>query len=515
MLVTAIVLLPADLPAGKALARIDGYSDRALVVLRLELTADVWWVVLEVAELRERLAGASPETPLEDALDFTELEPAETRQALGPEDVEGFTGVVLDGDRLVGVAHADTTRAPREEAPKEERERAGRKAVPREPTFRRDLLLPYRPGATDEEGVEYGDVGAPPPDDYQDDDLPPPRPPLRSPAEEARYVVVPVFYGTDREIREDGGVEPSEIYTAGRGDLTYGVAEVSIPRTHETGEMERPRWWKLEFREDPSRHVVLVGVERLGEGDFVGRVSEGLETADRREALVFVHGFNVTFAQAARRAAQLAYDLRYPGLPLLYSWPSQGQTLDYLTDHTNARWTVEHFQRFLTLALSRVGAERVHVLAHSMGNLPLVETLARFDTGVLPEGSASLSQVVFAAPDFDADTFRDLARVFPGKAGRFTLYASSNDRALKLSRKLRSDLVRAGESGPHLVITDGVDTVDASEAESEIFLGHSYYGKRTILSDIFYLLQTGSPPDERFGLRPRRLGEAPYWEFVP
>jgi len=497
MLVTAIVLLPADLPVGDALARLDAYSDRALVVLRLELTADVWWVVLEVAELRERLAGASPETPLEDALDFTELDPAETRQALGPEDVEDFSGVVLDGDRLVGVAHPDTTRAPRDEAPREERERAGRKAVPREPTLRRDLLLPYRGGARDEEAMDKEAM----------DEAPP--------AEDTPHVVVPVFYGTDREIRGDGDVGPSEVYTAGRGDLTYGVAEVSIPRTHETGELERPRWWKLEFREDPSRHVVLLDVERLGEGDFVDRVSEGLEAADRREALVFVHGFNVTFAQAARRAAQLAYDLRYPGLPLLYSWPSQGQTLDYLTDHTNARWTVEHFQRFLTLALSRVGAERVHVLAHSMGNLPLIETLARFDTGVLPEGSASLSQVVFAAPDFDADTFRDLARVFPGKAGRFTLYASSNDRALQLSRKLRGDLVRAGESGPRLVVTDGVDTVDASEAESEIFLGHSYYGKRTILSDIFYLLRTGSPPGERFGLRPRRLGEAPYWEFVP
>lgn len=505
MLVTAIVLLPADLSVGDALARLDGYSDRARAVLRLELTADRWWVVFEVAELRERLAGSSPETPLKDALDFTELDPAETRQALGPEDVEGFTGVVLDGDRLVGLAQAapDQTRAA------EDTRGSGRKGIPRGPVPRRDLLLPYRGGATDEEGVEHRDVGVPPPDDdYPGEEL-------RSPAEEAPYVVVPVFYGTDREIREDGRVEPSEIYTAGRGDLTYGVAEVSIPRTHETGEMERPKWWKLEFREDPSRHIVLLDAERLDEADFVDRVSGGVEAADRPEALVFVHGFNVTFGQAARRAAQLAYDLRYPGLPLLYSWPSQGQTLDYLTDHTNARWTVEHFQRFLTLALSRVGAERVHVLAHSMGNLPLIETLARFDTGVLPEGSASLSQVVFAAPDFDADTFRDLARVFPGKAGRFTLYASSHDRALKLSRKLRSDLVRAGESGPRLVVTDGVDTVDASEAESELFLGHSYYGKRTILSDIFYLLRSGNPPDERFGLRPRRLGDAPYWELVP
>lgn len=485
MLVPALVLLPADLATGDALDRLDGYSDRALVVLRLKSTADTSWYVFEIGDLRRRLAGAPPETLLKDALDLADLEPAKLRQAVDREDIEGFSGLVLDGDRLVGVAQAlpETGRSRDEEG----RGGLGRKAVPRAPVLRGDVDFPYRGETAEEE----------------------------SHAKDALFRVVPVFYGTDREIRDEAGLEPSEIYTAGRGELTYGVAEVSIPRTHEAGEMERPRWWKLEFREDPSRHVVLLGVERLGEGDFVDRVSRGLETADRPEALVFVHGFNVTFAQAARRAAQLAYDLRYPGLPVLYSWPSQGQTLDYLTDHTNARWTVEHFRSFLTLALSRVGAERVHLLAHSMGNLPLIETLAHFDTAALPKGSASLSQVIFAAPDFDADTFRDLARVFPGKAGRFTLYASSRDRALKLSRKLRGDLVRAGESGPRLVVTDGVDTVDATEAESELFLGHSYYGKRTILSDIFYLLRTGSPPGERFGLRPRRLGEIPYWELVP
>lgn len=80
-----------------------------------------------------------------------------------------------------------------------------------------------------------------------------------------------VFYATDRE--RSGSTTPNDFYAAGRGELAYGVAGVSIPRRHERGELEAPVWWKLEFSEDPARHVVLLSVEPMKPADFHGGVA--------------------------------------------------------------------------------------------------------------------------------------------------------------------------------------------------------------------------------------------------
>jgi esterase/lipase superfamily enzyme len=114
----------------------------------------------------------------------------------------------------------------------------------------------------------------------------------------------------------------------------------------------------------------------------------------------------------------------------------------------------------------------------------------------------------------DCDVFRQSAAAFRGRAQRCTLYASSNDLALKLSKALHH-YPRAGDAGPSLVIADGVDTVDASEVDTSIFgLGHSYFAqKRSILSDVYNLLRHGSAPDGRFDLTASETAQGHYWKY--
>ncbi|MEO8450559.1 MAG: hypothetical protein ABI647_12240, partial [Gemmatimonadota bacterium] len=82
----------------------------------------------------------------------------------------------------------------------------------------------------------------------------PPRPPA-APAEASRYESIPVFYATDRALTNR--TEPSRFFGSDRGDLSFGVARVSVPRDHRIGELEHPKWWKLELRSDPEKHVTL------------------------------------------------------------------------------------------------------------------------------------------------------------------------------------------------------------------------------------------------------------------
>jgi len=327
---------------------------------------------------------------------------------------------------------------------------------------------------------------------------------------QVRHAVVPVAFATDRaETTPEAGY-----FSGGRGKLVYGVAGVSVPDDHRMGALERPRWWRLEFRPNPDKHVVVLSVDPLDRARFIERVREPVNGGAPKEALIFVHGYNVAFVDALRRTAQLAKDLDFPGPAISYSWPSEASTLQYTVDEANVRWTQPHFLEFLELCTREMGLQDVHVIAHSMGGRLLAETLGNSRGVGLGEGEARLHQVVFAAPDIDSETFLDLAEQFRREQRKCTLYSSSNDLALKAS-KLVHKHPRAGDSGTNLVVVPGVDTVDASAVDTSL-LGHSYFGDtRTLIGDLFALLIDGKRPEERFGLEQAGPDGARHWRFKP
>jgi hypothetical protein len=119
-------------------------------------------------------------------------------------------------------------------------------------------------------------------------------------------VLIRIFYGTDRAIT--GNDTPEQYFAndrSGDGRVTLGVCDVSIPLSdeHGIGDLERPRSWKLEFAEDPNKHVILQHVSQIDDAEFFGTLAQRVASSAAREAFVFVHGYNVTFADAARRTA--------------------------------------------------------------------------------------------------------------------------------------------------------------------------------------------------------------------
>ena len=309
--------------------------------------------------------------------------------------------------------------------------------------------------------------------------------------------------------------KPSLAYGLQRGrGVELGTCEVSIPKEHETGVLESPSVFKLELRETPERHVVLLDVERLPEETFYTALSERVARSPAKDAFVFVHGYNVSFEDAARRTAQIAYDLDFPGAPIFYSWPSQASLTGYTVDETNVEWTVPHLREFLAALVERSGAEHVHLVAHSMGNRALAGALRglsyRRDVK-----QPMFNHVVLTAPDIDADVFRrDLAPRITHTAERVTLYASSNDKALSYSKTMHG-YPRAGDTGEDLVVVPGIDTIDVSAVDTSLFsLGHLYYGSsQTVLADLYDLIRKAKPPGQRRWLHPELLGSLQYWVF--
>ncbi|MFJ5776398.1 alpha/beta hydrolase [Streptomyces sp. NPDC093094] len=327
-----------------------------------------------------------------------------------------------------------------------------------------------------------------------------------------RSLLVPVLYATDRAPLADG-TDPG-VYGSRRGELAHGEATVGVPDDRVVGSLGKPRWWRLRLRPDPARDVLLAGTRPTDEDTFARNVRAQLDHGTDREALVFVHGYHVTFADAARSAAQIAYDLNFTGPALLYSWPSKGGVLDYPADGDAVRRAVPYFRTFLHTLLTRTGVRQVHIIAHSMGNRLLTDGLSGLDTTALPEDCGRLGHVVFAAPDVDADVFRHLLPDTVRQARTCTLYVSDRDRALAAARRL-SDFPRAGQGGARVIVAPGLDTIDVTALGTDL-LGHSYVGNHAgVIADLYGLFRHGHRPAQRFGLVRTPHPDGDHWSFLP
>ncbi|SEW34322.1 Esterase/lipase superfamily enzyme [Chitinophaga sp. YR573] len=326
------------------------------------------------------------------------------------------------------------------------------------------------------------------------------------------YAVVEVFYGTNREPL-NSSVSSSE-FGIMRGQLSFGKCEVSIPRDHRLGKLEAPSIFRLEFRQDPQKHIVLLKTLLEKEEQFVRSLTTKWRNAKKQEAIVFIHGYNVSFEDAARRSAQIHYDLAFEGISLFFSWPSEVATVNYTVDEANIEYAEPDLATFLNLVVQVCGINTVHILAHSMGNRALLRVLASIaeNSIVTDRQHLTFNQIMLAAPDVDQGHFTNLLKKILHFAHRFTLYASENDKALLLSKKIHR-YPRAGDAGDNIVIIEQMDSIDVSQLDTD-FLGHSYYGDhKSLICDIFNLLRHKSPPEERFGLIKVQSSKGCYWQF--
>jgi esterase/lipase superfamily enzyme len=319
---------------------------------------------------------------------------------------------------------------------------------------------------------------------------------------------VRVLFATDRRV-ETRRPLAFDTEPADGNRLSYGTCLVSVPRDHRMGDLEGPSIWRLEIREDPERHVVVLSKELSEQARFFEDVRHLAERSTEQDALVFVHGYNVEFDDAARRTAQLAYDLGFKGAAIAFSWPSQATLAGYNRDARNVELSADSLRMVLTDLSKKAEVKRIHVIAHSMGNRALIGALSKLGSDV------TIRQIALIAPDIDAELFRRLARSFPSSVGPITLYASSRDTAL-LAAATFAGYPRAGQGGQSIVVTPGIDTVDASAVDTSLTgLGHSYYADASqILSDLFAFFQ-GNPASKRFGLRAAQGKDGLYWIFAP
>jgi esterase/lipase superfamily enzyme len=308
---------------------------------------------------------------------------------------------------------------------------------------------------------------------------------------------VPVLFGTNRKRDVK---QPSVAFGGERErSLSAGLVIVTVPTDQVSGPSEGPKTDRVAVETTLAGRLAMHCIEVVDDKRLVEAAVARIGAAKRypNQALVFVHGYNVSFEDALRRAAQIAYDIEFDGGVFVFSWPARGGWRAYLDDRNTVDLAKAHFREFVDRVVAETKAGKVHFVAHSMGNMVLLDALER----IAAAGPRyAIGEIVSAAPDVDRDLFESLTRSIKAKGGSFTLYSSRGDWALWLSEKLWGE-ARAGFIGKDTpLIAPGVDTIDITAAGTKWFdWNHDLYASSPILvADMRRLFQSGKrPPDSR------------------
>jgi len=317
--------------------------------------------------------------------------------------------------------------------------------------------------------------------------------------EKKDYKTVELYFATNRKKTSANRIvegDPASQFSNARGTLEYGTVTVSIPREHKMGNLESQNWIAAKFfNPDPDKHVVLQSANIWDRDRMLEDINAQLADRKDKALLLFVHGYNTSYDKAARRTGQVVYDLAFHGPAMFFSWPSQARTGAYTVDSQNAEWAVPDMTKVL-LELTTRDTDRIIVIAHSMGTRILsrgLDALVRNH----PEAAKKITTVVLAAPDIDADVFKDqLLPSFKKLTNPATVYASDGDTALLASEKLNGQ-IRLGDTSDGISAMNGIEYIDASGFKSDFF-GHTYFGDNSsILADIFRVVCTQKKAEDR------------------
>ncbi|POR48962.1 esterase/lipase superfamily enzyme [Bosea psychrotolerans] len=268
-------------------------------------------------------------------------------------------------------------------------------------------------------------------------------------------------------------------YFNGERGLALGFAKlnITVPRSHKSGELELP---DAGAAADPAKHFAVVEVDRLDLSPVVAEVRREImrRPASERDVLVFVHGYNTNFADAAYRFAQIVHDSGFKGVPVLFTWPSRGQLLQYPYDRESAFYSRDFLEANLRAISREIGTTRIDILAHSMGTLLTLEAVRQ--AAIRGDGGfgGKLRDIILAAPDVDLDVFKTQMRQIKRPV---TVFVSADDRALAFSRRFAGDKTRLGaiSSKDTEIVAEleklGARIIDISDISTSDSLNHAKF----------------------------------------
>lgn len=276
--------------------------------------------------------------------------------------------------------------------------------------------------------------------------------------------LAPIFMTTSRA----PVANPFDFGPKRSANISMARYDISVPPTHQKGKIGWPRGTA-----DLATDMVTVGVSNYkNRADFITAANKFAVNGE--DAVVFVHGYNNTFAEGLYRFAQVARDVEILGPKFHYSWPSAGDARGYVYDRDSVLFARDGLEQLLT-DVAKTDAPGMFIVAHSIGAALTIETLRQMsisNNGVLHK---KLRGVAMISPDIDVDVFvQNLKRIKP-RPDPMLIFVSKKDYALRISNLLTGSNSRLGLTDNLTALKgSGVDIIDVSAFDDgDGFLNHS------------------------------------------
>lgn len=222
----------------------------------------------------------------------------------------------------------------------------------------------------------------------------------------------------------------------------FSRIDVSVPPERAPGDLAYPRPGG-----DPGTQFLVSGGGRLGGADAFRRAIEAdlaRRAPEDRDIILFIHGYNYSFAEGVYRTAQLAHDLRLPGVHAHFSWPSRMKPYAYSGDRDGALYSRDGLVQTIQLLVQARGRGKIVLMAHSMGSQLLMEGLRQMALSGRRDLIDRIDGVILMSPDLDLRLFRSQVRAIGPLPRPFVILTSPQDRALQLAALISDEPLRLG-----------------------------------------------------------------------
>jgi esterase/lipase superfamily enzyme len=242
------------------------------------------------------------------------------------------------------------------------------------------------------------------------------------------------FFVTNRRLGADDGPLEERFGNKREGVLKFGFFDTQIEPTLGLGMIINPTDW---FQ---NEEIQLKQVQSLDKSEFITKLRQQVHASPLRSILINVNGFRERFPSALRKTAFLSHVLDINSPVLVFDWPGdQGSTpRGYRLAQRIAGESGAELAQTLGLIIRQIQPDRLWLVANSMGGEVVVHAFSiLYQEADLADAEAEIEDVVLTAPDVDREEFdSQFKREIAALARNLTVYVSSNDRALLISRVL-------------------------------------------------------------------------------
>jgi esterase/lipase superfamily enzyme len=331
-------------------------------------------------------------------------------------------------------------------------------------------------------------------------------------------------YGAERAISLSFGsvsLTPTSNSPTSRRQLRVGAVS-------ESGRFPATPYGVVATANGLSRTPTAVAAHERAAASLQAEVDRRLAIADRKEVVVFIHGYNNSFDDAARTTGEICRSLQNQFVCIVLTWPaggSGGLFFGYNIDRESSEFSVADLKKAIRIIAEAKGVERLHLLAHSRGTDVLASVVQQLSIEAYVSRSSmwqryKMANVVFFAPDIDLDVASsklfawvsdpDLAfgsqsrpSVVPPQGPlHLTVYSSPGDKALGASSLLFGSALRLGQLAVNRLPNDRGEAaskwagsrmgglVDFIEFSGGGFIGHSYFSSNpAVKADLVALIR--------------------------